>query len=172
MKIFEVPKAEPAAALIALPIVLGYSLSAAFPFRPDGPRNLPVERRMDRIRGEDARGEDVPFRPPPWVFMVVWPVLYLLLGYSTYLARKDPVALILHLVLTAMINAWIPITQLGNLKEGTWLLLAAVLVGGYAVASSKAASLLLLPLMVWISFATLMNAWQAAAKAARGGFAV
>ena len=27
-------------------------------------------------------GKDIPFRPPGWVFGVVWPVLLLLIGYS------------------------------------------------------------------------------------------
>ena len=27
-------------------------------------------------------GKDIPFRPPGWVFGVVWPILLLLIGYS------------------------------------------------------------------------------------------
>lgn len=29
-----------------------------------------------------------PYNPPPWVFGIVWPILYLLLGYAAYLIGK------------------------------------------------------------------------------------
>ena len=34
-------------------------------------------------------GENVKFRPKPWVFGIAWPILYLCLGYSWVLSRKN-----------------------------------------------------------------------------------
>jgi tryptophan-rich sensory protein len=129
------------AALVLLPGALGYAASAICP---------PTERA----------GAGVPFRPPPIAFAIVWPILYALLGWSMYLAKGNCLAA--HLVLTAMITAWIPLTACaGRHVEGVWLLVACVLAAGYTIAlGDRFTAILLLPLATWLSFATLLAAWS------------
>jgi tryptophan-rich sensory protein len=113
--------------------------------------------------GKNNSGAEIPFRPPAIVFGIVWPILYALFGWSMYLSLPRPASLALHLALAAMLTAWIPLTSCyGRIKEGVWLLLASVLVCSYAIAidASGASKLLLLPLATWLSFATLMSAFQ------------
>jgi len=33
-----------------------------------------------------------PLSPPGWLFMVVWPILYILMGVAAFLVKTDPVA--------------------------------------------------------------------------------
>lgn len=131
-----------------VPAALGYGASVACPV------------------GRNNSGAEIPFRPPAFVFGIVWPILYAMLGWSMYLSSAGhPVRFALHALLTAMLTAWIPLTSCyGRKKEGVWLLLASVLTCGYAMALDASARLLLLPLIVWLSFATLMSAWQTGAQ--------
>lgn len=134
----------------AVPALLGYAAAAACP-----------------VSGANS-GAEIPFRPPALAFGVVWPVLYLLLGVSTYLALRRPAALAAHAALIAMLTAWIPLTSCyDRVREGVWLLVASVLACAYAVAldPGRRTALLLLPLTVWLSFATLMAAFQTAMRA-------
>ena len=48
-------------------------------------------------------GKEIPFRPPSWVFGVVWPVLLLLLGYSWTLR---PGLTNYYLILTLLLSTW------------------------------------------------------------------
>lgn len=140
---------EPAMLVAALPAALGYGATALCPV------------------GENNSGAEIPFRPPAVVFGVVWPVLYGMLGWSMYLALGRPAALAAHVALVAMLTAWIPLTSCqGRIREGVWLLLASVLACLYAVAldPGRRTALLLLPLATWLSFATLMSAFQTAMR--------
>ena len=144
------PRFQPAMLIAALPALLGYGATALCPV------------------GRNNSGSEIPFRPPAVVFGVVWPVLYAMLGWSAYLAVGRPAALAVHAALVAMLTAWIPLTSCyGRIKEGVWLLLASVLACLYAVAldDTRRTALLLLPLVTWLSFATLMSAFQTALRA-------
>ena len=140
--------------LVALPAVAGFSLSAAC--------KMP-------------RSDEIAFRPPGWVFAVVWPVLYALLGVAWYRtavaagAFSFPSAAYAATVLA--LNLWqVVYSCKGQVKNAVFALLASVLCAAYAIALSKAPErLMLLPLLVWLSFATLLNAQQAVQKAASRG---
>eukprot|EP00873_Tetraselmis_striata_P033763 jgi/Tetstr1/454027/TSEL_040946.t1 len=142
--------------IAVVPSALGYGMAALCPVR------------------QGNSGDDIPFRPPAAVFGIVWPVLYALLGWSMYRswAEPAPARLAAHAALVAMITAWIPLTSCqGRIREGVWLLLASVLACAYAVAldGTRTTALLLLPLLTWLSFATLMSAWQTGGAAPAGG---
>ena len=143
-------------ALYAMPVVLfpaiiGYGLSWVCPVG----------------KGHDTSESAIPFRPPAWVFGVVWPVLYILLGVSLFLSLSDPILLSLHALIVLALAAWIPVTSCWGMKrEGMWILVACVLACAYAMLLSKRSALLLAPLLVWVSFAVLMSAWQIGAHAA------
>ena len=48
-------------------------------------------------------GKQVSFRPPPYVFMIVWPLLLLLIGYSWYLR---PNLYLYYAFLTFLLSTW------------------------------------------------------------------
>ena len=97
-------------------------------------------------------------QPPGWVFGLVWPVLYLLLGIALYKSRNNASAFALLVVLIAALNAW-------------WLvfaarcrpLLAFMSIAALAVYVCLLSVLflevryLLAPLLAWLSFATYLS---------------
>ena len=112
--------------------------------------------------------------PPSWVFPVVWYTLYALLGAAWYRAVASgggacPLSLVLGAT-QALLATWTFVHSCQRKdRESTWVLLAIVLATGYAMLlSDDAGRLLLLPMLVWCSFATYLNAEKAAAGAPSG----
>ncbi len=56
-------------------------------------------------------GSDIPFRPPPIVFAIVWPILLILLGISWY---KRINLSIYYLILSILLGAWVVIYNYSN----------------------------------------------------------
>lgn len=103
------------------------------------------------------------FAPPNWLFGPVWTILYTLIGISLYLIwtnKKGSLKLfLLHLFLNAI---WSPIF-FGAKNLGLALLvilvmditLVVIIRNFYKV--NKVAGLILIPYLMWISFATVLN---------------
>jgi tryptophan-rich sensory protein len=142
---------RPEGVLVAVPAAIGYAVSAAC----DMPKS-----------------DVIPFRPPPWVFGVVWPALYLLLGVAWCRTAVSAGALSAasasYLLTTLLLGAWLVVYSCRrDTKNAVFVLLASVLSAAFNIAlSAPAERLMVLPLIVWLSFATLMNAWQTSASAA------
>ena len=108
------------------------------------------------------------FMPPGWVFGVVWPVLYLLMGISLAIALAEPpsprrkVALVLFFVQLALNFAWSPIffaahdIALAKIVIFIMAALAAAAAGQF-VRLRKPAGLLLIPYLAWLVFAATLN---------------
>ena len=110
-----------------------------------------------------------PLSPPAWLFPVVWTVLYILMGYSSYLIKiadvnitaKADALMIYHYQL--IVNFLWPIFFFNfgwYLFSFVWLLLLWVLVFFmirlfYGI--SKTAALLNIPYFLWLSFAAYLN---------------
>ncbi len=110
------------------------------------------------------------FTPPPWIFGPVWTLLYGLMGTSLYLVardgRADPkVARLakglfgLQLVLNGL---WSVIffrqrSPLYALVEIAFLWVAILLTTLAFARVSRTAALLLLPYLLWVSFAAVLN---------------
>ena len=123
--------------------------------------------------------------PPGWVFPVVWYTLYALMGAAWYRAARpgaaaggssraggllSPASCALAVV-QGLLALW-TYTQSCRRRdrESTWVLLAIVLAVSYAVLlSDDTGRLLLLPMLVWCSFATYLNAEKASMTSAAGG---
>jgi len=109
------------------------------------------------------------FNPPNWVFAPVWTTLFVLMGISAYLVwnqglQNAPVkrALIMFLVQLALNVFWsflffklqsptyafVEITVL-------WIAIALTIVAFFRI--SRPAALLLIPYIVWVSFAAVLN---------------
>lgn len=109
------------------------------------------------------------FNPPGWVFGPVWTLLYVMMGASAWLVwrrtgfKHAGTALglfILQLILNAI---WTPLF-FGLKSPGASLVVivglwVAILATALAFKNrSRLAALLLLPYLVWVSFATVLNA--------------
>jgi benzodiazapine receptor len=113
--------------------------------------------------------EKPPFNPPSAVFAPVWTTLYALIGASGYLIwRQGPRRPAVQLALTLWtaqlaLNALWPIIFFRWQSLGwalleiclLWALIVATLVQAFRV--SKAAGWLLVPYLLWVTFALVLN---------------
>lgn len=111
-----------------------------------------------------------PFNPPDWVFAPVWTALYALMAFALWRVLRDPSAVasrrrsavILFLVLLVLNAAWSwmffwahsPLLGLMNVLPQ---LVVAVATGASFARIDRLAALCLLPLIVWVAFAGLLN---------------
>lgn len=105
--------------------------------------------------------------PPPWLFGVVWPVLFTLLGVALYLVwRMDhprrTLALGLFVAQMAFNVAWTPVFfRAQNLALALGVIGALLLlVVPTAVAFGRVdrrAGLLVVPYLLWVAFAAVLN---------------
>ncbi len=108
------------------------------------------------------------FNPPNWLFGPVWTVLYALMGYSLYLVlgskvQKHTRQAVILFALQLILNMLWSIVFFGLHFPGMALLVIVCLWIAILhtmrsfVCISKAASYLLLPYLLWVSFATILN---------------
>lgn len=117
---------------------------------------------------ESDSGEVVRFRPPSWVFSVMWPILYLLLGLSWYTAKQsikrknEQLIDVVYFLLVVLLCLWIFIYSCqGNKKEAILVLILCIAVLFMIFALAPLTSkLLICPLIAWIIFATIMNCFE------------
>jgi translocator protein len=108
------------------------------------------------------------FNPPNWLFGPAWTLLYILMGYSGYLiwqSKKSKLQkttkelYVSQLIINA---AWTPIffgntSLVGGLITIILLDLAVIFTIIYSYKINKKASYLLIPYLLWILFATILN---------------
>ena len=141
-------------------------------------KNLTIPLLVGLISGfatksanEDFRATAIQpfFSPPPWVFPVVWTILYILMGVSAYLIEtadyntgKKNQALITY-YLSLIFNffwSFIFFTFGAYLFAFIWLLVLLILVVVYTIKYykiNKTASLLNIPYILWLIFAGILN---------------
>ncbi len=118
---------------------------------------------------EFERLNQPPFSPPPWVFGVVWTILYTLMGISSYLITEAKVsadekesALAIYFYQLVVNFLW-PIFFFNfgwYLFSFFWLLLLWILVWNMIrkfSEISKTAARLNIPYIVWLSIAAYLN---------------
>ncbi|NUS99732.1 MAG: tryptophan-rich sensory protein [Sphingomonas sp.] len=108
------------------------------------------------------------FMPPGWVFAVVWPILYVLLGLSLALILAEPPsdkrrnALILFFAQLALNFAWSPVFFAAHAIRPA-LAIIVVMAGVAALAAGQfrriqpIAGMLMLPYLLWLCFAAALN---------------
>lgn len=109
-----------------------------------------------------------PLAPPGWLFPIVWTILFLLMGIAAYLVwmKNDPdrkTALTLYAVQLAFNFCWTLIFF--NLRAYgfalVWLVALWVLIlltMKYFYHTTPAAGWLMLPYLLWVTFAAYLNA--------------
>jgi tryptophan-rich sensory protein len=115
------------------------------------------------ISGDFSDAPRSSYQPPPIVFSLVWPVLYLLMGYSGYRVSKirNEIPTIFYVQLFLNFTWSIVYTRIGPREAlvNIILLLFAIFattVTFYGI--DKPSAGLLLPYLVWVCFATFLNA--------------
>ena len=131
--------------LIFIPLVLGFLTSFL-------------------CRTGKSTGKTLKFRPPPVVFSIVWPILYILMGLSwVYSSRENAtVSHVFYAILTILLCLWLVFYScLKNKLAGVFILLACIAcslacfgIGNYI------SKIMLSPLVAWLIFATLMNSFE------------
>lgn len=109
------------------------------------------------------------FNPPSWVFGPVWTLLYLLMGISLYLIwsagikeKDEKLAIIIFFIQLALNTIW-SILFFGlqspflALIEILFLCAAIAITIYYFYKISKTAAYLLIPYILWVIFAALLN---------------
>ena len=110
------------------------------------------------------------FTPPGWLFGPVWTLLYVLMGIALYIVWRKGLAakgvkialavFLVQLVLNALwsfafFGAESPLAGLVVIVA-LWAMIAAAIAAFAPV--SRAAAALLMPYILWVSFATILNA--------------
>lgn len=137
--------------LIGVPLITGYVTSLA-------------------CKMSSRSGQSVAFRPPSVVFGIVWPILYIMMGvawcFSAQKTKQGTDNILVHIfnafLVTALVT-WMIVYACGKNKQAAvFVLLISVLLAlaVYTVAPSLMTKLLVLPLVAWLGFATLMNATE------------
>ena len=108
-------------------------------------------------------GSNVKFRPPPWVFGVVWPILFLLLGTSWAIASRNCTNQVMCMsaygLLTILLGVWILVYGCAKSKKGASWVLILILASGLAcfAQGNEVSKVMITPLLAWVLFALIMN---------------
>jgi translocator protein len=117
---------------------------------------------VEKCRTMDNSGKSVKFRPPGYIFGIVWPILYILFGLSWVFSHKDIKGIwidILYIILSIVIVSWILFYSCLSLKKvGPFVILLSIC---FTIIIMNIVELrgrlLLVPLLSWLLYALLMN---------------
>ncbi len=135
--------------IILLPLILGFGSGIFY-----SSKNIPKPKTR--------------FNPPGWVFGVVWPILYILLGYSSYLiyssnSKEHNTVFILYIIHLLLLTAWwlFFVKYPGFRAYAFWslifILFYACLLFSLYYKINKRAAYCLIPYILWLSFASYLS---------------
>lgn len=96
-------------------------------------------------------GQKIWFRPPSYVFAIVWPLLLLLIGYSWYLR---PNLSFYYAFLTLLLSTWSILWAYSKLYS-LFNIISTLFFTLYLIFFKY--SYLLIPLFLWLCFASVLN---------------
>lgn len=107
-------------------------------------------------------GKNVPFRPPGYVFAIVWPILLLLLGISWFKRRKMGILINLsYLILTVLLSIWFILYDNNKIIGLIDIILSFLITISLFIFNIKdfkvLENLTLIPLILWLIFASILN---------------
>ncbi len=115
-----------------------------------------------KCKMNNKSGSSVKFRPPSYIFGIVWPILYLLIGCS-WIHATDTISLrnstdLLFISLSLLLGFWIIVyacmkNKLGSLYVMFFIILNLLFL---MILIPQKSRLLLAPLGVWLLYATLL----------------
>lgn len=97
-----------------------------------------------------------------WVFPIVWSILYILMGISSYIVRNNKELMSIYKVNLVINLLWPIIFFTLNFKVfGFFWILLLILVVGYMMYKfynkNKISACLLIPYLLWLIFASILN---------------
>ena len=97
-----------------------------------------------------------------WVFPIVWSILYILMGISSYIVRNNKELMSIYKVNLVINLLWPIIFFTLNFKVfGFFWILLLILVVGYMMykfySKNKISAYLLIPYLLWLIFASILN---------------
>jgi benzodiazapine receptor len=108
-----------------------------------------------------------PINPPKWLFGVVWPILYLLLGYSSYIiynskALNKNKIFMLYIIHIILLSIWFPVfvnyyNKKLSLASLIFILLYAIYLYFEYNKINVIASYCLIPYILWLCFASYLT---------------
>ena len=105
-------------------------------------------------------GTFLPQRPPAIVFKIIWPILYLLLGFSWVNATSQKITDTMHGLLTLLLTLWILTYQcMNNKKMGLYIIacLIAIIISCICLHKNRISKIALTPLLAWLLIAFQLN---------------
>ena len=110
-----------------------------------------------------SAGDTVKFRPPAFVFGIVWPILFALFGLSWAIAMRNSKEIVLcattYSIAAVSLGLWTYVYGCKNMKkQASWVILLslAALLASYSQ-GTVTSKVCLSPLIAWILFAIIMN---------------
>ena len=115
-------------------------------------------------------GNSVAFRPPAYIFGIVWPILYVMIGLSWVIASKTKKTYIhtythidvCYLSISILLASWIFVYGCKNRK--VWGVYAIALSIGAVIMTMNLVGVesrvLLVPLITWLLLALLLNVFE------------
>jgi tryptophan-rich sensory protein len=97
---------------------------------------------------------------PSYIFIIIWPILYLLIGYCWYLTYKDKICNIMFWILNFLLCLWLIIYACMNNKNIAYFILILCLLSSiliYTCLSSEVQKYLICPLIVWLIIALIIS---------------
>ena len=107
-----------------------------------------------------SSGSTVKFRPPAYVFGIVWPILLIHLGISWVLAsRQNKWNSVLYTALVLSLVSWLIVYECDKNKiGGVWNLAVSVLLAVMClIVGNTSSRLILAPILGWLIFAMQLN---------------
>ena len=115
-----------------------------------------------KCKMNNRSGNSVRFRPPSYIFAIVWPILYLLIGLS-WIKSTNTISLrdntdLLFISLSLLLGFWIIVYSCMNNKIGSLYVMFLIILNLTFLMNliPQNSRLLLSPLCVWILFATFL----------------
>jgi translocator protein len=106
------------------------------------------------------------FNPPDWIFGPVWTALYFLMGVTLYYILQDRIKYkraLLFFSVQLILNFFWTVVFFGLHQTGAalveiiflWVFIFLTIIESYKI--SKTASFVLIPYILWVSFAAILN---------------
>lgn len=112
------------------------------------------------ITSKDMKNFNGPI--PGWIFPIVWTILYILMGISSYLVRDDKKLIRIYIVQLIINLLWSILFFSLKLKVVAffWILLLIIIVGIMIYEfhrKNRLSSYLLIPYLIWLIIASILN---------------
>lgn len=122
-----------------IPFILGFSISFLCPINAISNNNITI-----------------PQQPPKILFIIIWPILYLLLGFSFVFSDNNIYNFIINILIIILLSLWIPIYSCFNQKLIALYLLPIIIgliISSIILHKDNLIKISLIPLLIWLFIA-------------------